>query len=227
MSKHKLHFKNTFLTGLLTVVPLILTLFLTVWLFTSVTNLIPALLKQFPGETMHGLLENQAFVLVVRLLGLGLIVFGIYFVGLITKGVLVRQLLAMLERLVERLPMIGTLYSTIKQMGNAILRGGGTGMFQKAVLIEYPRKDSYVLGFLTAEGATELEAKTGKDLLSIFVPTTPNPTSGFLLLLPRQDVTVLDMTVMEAMRLVISGGAVQPPGAAEANQDKDEGSNDG
>ena len=227
MSKPKPHFKSTFLTGVLTVVPLTLTLFLTVWLFNKVTGLIPIMLGTLPSQAVQDLLENPGFVLAVRIVGLGLIVFAIYFVGLIAKGVLVRQCLAALEGLVERLPMVGTLYSTIKQMGNAILRGGGTGMFKQAVLLEYPRKDSYVLGFLTAEGAAELEAKTGQDLLSIFVPTTPNPTSGFLLMLPRQDVTLLDMTVMEAMRLVISGGAVQPPWTAEAKQDKNEGRDDG
>ncbi|MBT7163325.1 MAG: DUF502 domain-containing protein [Victivallales bacterium] len=227
MSKPKPHFKNTFLTGVLTVVPLTLTLFLTVWLFNKVTGLIPIMLGTLPSQAVQDLLENPGFVLAVRIVGLGLIVFAIYFVGLIAKGVLVRQCLAALEGLVERLPMVGTLYSTIKQMGNAILRGGGTGMFKQAVLLEYPRKDSYVLGFLTAEGAAELEAKTGQDLLSIFVPTTPNPTSGFLLMLPRQDVTLLDMTVMEAMRLVISGGAVQPPWTAEAKQDKNEERDDG
>ncbi len=211
MNPSRLHFKNTFLTGLLTVVPLALTLIVSVWLFNQLTDLIPLLLRQIPSDAVEGLLENPAFVFAVRVIGLGLIVLGIYFVGLITKGVVVRELLAALERLVERVPMVGTLYSTIKQMGYAIFRGGGTGVFQEVVLIEYPRTGCYVIGFLTADAAGELNARTGLDLVSVFVPTTPNPTSGFLLMLPRADVTVLDMTVVDGMRLVISGGAVRPP----------------
>jgi len=210
------HFKHTFLTGLLTVVPLALTLIVSVWLFNQLTDLIPALLRQIPSVAVEGLLENPAFVLAVRVIGLGMIVVGIYFVGLITKGVLVRELLTALENLVERVPMVGTLYSTIKQMGNAMFHGSGAGMFQKVVLIEYPRTKCYVIGFLTADGAAELNARTGEDLISVFVPTTPNPTSGFLLMLPRTDVIVLEMTVMDGMRLVISGGAVRPPGGKAA-----------
>jgi uncharacterized membrane protein len=209
-STHHLHFKNTFLTGLVTVVPLGLTVAVTVWLFNALTDLIPKLLELIPNPIVEDLLKNPVFVLAIRIVGLVLIVIAIYLVGLIMKGVLVRQLLGVVEKLVERLPMVGTLYSTIKQMGNAILRGGGTGMFQKTVMLEYPRKGCYVIAFLTADGAEELAKRTDQDLVAVFVPTTPNPTSGFLLMLPRSDVMVLDMSVMEGMRLVISGGAVAP-----------------
>lgn len=214
------HFKRTFLAGLLTVVPLLLTISVSVWLFDLVTDLVPALLRLIPGTAVRDLLERPGSILLARLLGLGLVVLGVYLVGLFTKTMIVRQALVAGERLVERLPLVGTVYSTVKQMGNALFRADGEGMFQKVVLIEYPRRHCYVVAFLTAEGAEELKAKTGEDLVSVFVPTTPNPTSGFLLMLPRPSVTVLDMTVTEGMRLVISGGAVfpkvHPATAAEA-----------
>jgi uncharacterized membrane protein len=225
-NKPNLHFKNTFITGLITVVPLALTVFVSLWLFHTLTDLIPALLRQIPNAAVEGLLENRFFVFAVRLIGLGVIVLGIYFVGLITKGVLVRQLLGLVENVVERLPMVGTLYSTIKQMGHAILRGGGAGMFQKTVMLEYPRKGCYVIAFLTSTGAKELTARTGQDLVAVFVPTTPNPTSGFLLLLPRDEVMILDMTVMEGMRMVISGGAVTPPWREKPTVDPEWAQND-
>ena len=116
----------------------------------------------------------------------------------------------MLEKLLLRLPMVRTIYSTIQQIGRALIQGGGTGMFRQVVQIEYPKEGCYVLGFLTAEAAAECKAKSKRDLISIFVPTTPNPTSGFLLFVPREDVLFLEMTVVEGMRLVISGGAVAP-----------------
>jgi uncharacterized membrane protein len=220
-NKHELHFKKTFITGLITVVPLALTLFLTVWLFNTVTQLIPALLALIPSRVVKDLLEYPGFVLAMRIIGLGIIMLAIYLVGLIMKGMLVRQFLGVIENLVERLPMVGTVYSTIKQMGNAILRGGGTGMFQKAVMLEYPRKGCYVIAFMTADGADELTKRTDEDLVSVFVPTTPNPTSGFLLMLPRKDVMMLDMSVMEGMRLVISGGAVAPGWRAKPKDNPD------
>jgi uncharacterized membrane protein len=111
-------------------------------------------------------------------------------------------------------------------MGHAILRGGGAGMFQKTVMLEYPRKGCYVIAFLTSTGAKELTARTGQDLVAVFVPTTPNPTSGFLLLLPRDEVMILDMTVMEGMRMVISGGAVTPPWREKPTVDPEWAQND-
>ncbi len=202
--------RGTFLTGLLAVIPLSLTVFITLWTFDKVTGLIPKLLQLVPVPWVDELLNNRFSLFGIRVLGLFLIVFAIYLVGLVARNVIGRKIFSVVEQLVLKVPMVSTIYSTLQQIGRAIVRGGGTGMFRQVVLIEYPRSDVYVIGFLTAPASEECNRRAGREMLSIFVPTTPNPTSGFLLFLPREDVTVLDMSVMEGMRLVISGGAVHP-----------------
>ena len=136
---------------------------------------------------------------------------GIYLIGLIARNVFGRRLIHLLERLLLRLPLLGSVYSTVHQIGHAILAGTSNGMFRKVVLIEYPKKDSFAIGFVTADACASCNTASGHDLISVFVPTTPNPTSGFLLLLPKSDISFLDMSVAEGMRLVISGGVVRPP----------------
>ena len=116
----------------------------------------------------------------------------------------------MADWIMLKLPLLSTVYSTTRQIGEALWAPQGN-MFRKAVLLEYPRRGIYAIGFLTSENEEnwEIGEKTGKQLVSIFLPTTPNPTSGFLLLLPKEECIILDMKVADAMRLVISGGAVK------------------
>ena len=209
--KHKsLHFKATFLTGLLAIVPTLATVAITVWVFKFVTNLIPRILRLVPYPIIDELLGNRFSQFGIRIIGLFLIAGAVYLTGLFARNVVGGRLLRVLEKLLLHLPMVRTIYSTIQQIGRALVQGGGTGMFRQVVQIEYPKEGCYVLGFLTAEAAAECKAKSKRDLISIFVPTTPNPTSGFLLFVPREDVLFLEMTVVEGMRLVISGGAVSP-----------------
>jgi len=105
---------------------------------------------------------------------------------------------------------VRTVYNTVKQIRDTFVQQK-KAVFQKTVLIEYPRKGLWVLGFLTGEGKGEVQLRTAADLLNVFVPTTPNPTSGFLLMVPREEVHELDMSIGDAMKLIISGGAVVPP----------------
>ena len=134
----------------------------------------------------------------------------IFLIGYVTRYTLGQHLIRVTENIMLKLPIIRTIYSTIQQIGAAIWAQKG-GMFSEVVLFEYPRKGIYVIGFLTNENNSdewELKQKTGQELYSVFLPTTPNPTSGFLLFVPREDCKILDMDVTEAMRLIISGGAV-------------------
>ena len=118
-----------------------------------------------------------------------------------------RLLARFTEWLLLKVPLLRSVYVTSRQIGEALWTPKGN-MFRQVVLIEYPRKGIYTIGFLTNENKEEweLSAKTNKQLLSIFIPTTPNPTSGFLLFIPREDCQFLDMKVSEGMTLVISGG---------------------
>jgi len=119
------------------------------------------------------------------------------------------------ERLLDRVPFINTVYRTAKQIVDTFSHQQ-KAVFQEVVLIEYPRKDCYVIGFLTSEAKGEPQAATGEAIVNIFVPTTPNPTSGFLLMLPKTDITPLNMSIADGMKLIISGGAVVPNNGAVA-----------
>ncbi len=113
------------------------------------------------------------------------------------------------ERLLSRVPFVTNVYSTVKQVVDTF-RQQQKAVFQKVMLIEFPRKGMYAMGFLTGSGKGEIPKRTSEELLNIFLPTTPNPTSGYLLMVPKNEAVELDMTVGEGMKLVISGGAVVP-----------------
>lgn len=202
--------RYTFMAGLLVVIPIVVTTALTLWLFDRLTDLVPHLLSQLPFPVVHAMLEEPFGAFLVRLIGLVVLFAAVYVVGLVARNVVGRKLLQLLDAIILRLPMVRTIYSTVQQIGRAVLKGGGTGMFRQVALVEYPKAGTYAVAFVTASAADECIEKTGTPLTSLFVPTTPNPTSGFLLLVPEHEVIVLDMTVAEGMRLVISGGVVKP-----------------
>ena len=189
--------------GLLALAPLLVTFWLasfvylkmTGWAVTIVGNLAPDFLHMFGVRTS------------IRILTLLLIIALLLFVGEFTRYRIGKAFTRFTEWLLLKLPILNSIYRTSREIGEALWTPKGN-MFSKVVLIEYPRKGIFTLGFLTNENTAGCEpsAKTGKDLLSVFVPTTPNPTSGFLLFIPREDCTVLDMKVSEGMKLVISGG---------------------
>lgn len=129
--------------------------------------------------------------------------------GALVANFLGRKLLAVGERVVERIPLIRSLYSGVKKAAETILSDSGDS-FRKVLLIEYPRKGIWSIAFQTGEPLGEVQQKTDADVITVFVPTTPNPTSGYIVLVPRSDVTELDMSVEEGLRLVISLGVVTP-----------------
>ena len=133
-----------------------------------------------------------------------------------SRFVLGRIILGGLERLFNRVPFINTVYRTVKQIVDTFGQQK-KAVFQEVVLIEYPRKRCYDLGFLTSTAKGETQASTAEQIVNVFVPTTPNPTSGFLLMLPEEDVKRLQMSIADGMKLIISGGAVVPdPKTGEA-----------
>jgi uncharacterized membrane protein len=145
--------------------------------------------------------------------GLGVVIFLIFtvIVGWMAKGLIGRSLIRFAESLVERTPVVRTIYSGIKQISETIFAQSERS-FETACLIEYPRKGVWALGFIStdAKGEIAAKAKPDSDMVSVFLPTTPNPTSGFLLFFPKEDVIELDMTVEDAAKLVISAGLVYP-----------------
>ena len=198
--------RASFLTGLIVIAPI----GLTIWLIWTVVGwidgfVLPLVPYNFRPEQYIG----------INLRGVGVIIFLIFtvIVGWIAKGLLGRSLIRWAESLVERTPVVRSIYSGIKQIAETVFAQSERS-FEKACLIEYPRRGIWAIGFISTDTKGEVAAKTGVEngMVSVFVPTTPNPTSGFLLFFPKDDVIELDMTIEEAAKLVISAGLVYPNG---------------
>ncbi len=201
-------FRTDFLTGLVIVAPVMLT----VWVVLSVVNFVDARVLPLVPD-----FYNPATYLGRNLFGFGVVVFVLFtaFIGALTKGLFGRQIIRWGEGLFDRTPIVRSIYNGVKQIVETILNQSNQS-FQKACLIEYPRKGIWAVAFVSTDTMGEVPVKAGHtEMVSVFLPTTPNPTSGFLLFVPLKDVVPLDMSVEDAAKLVISAGLVLPP---EPNQ---------
>ncbi len=208
--------RNNFIAGLVVIAPIGLTL----WLIWSVVGLVDSFVWPFvPDAYQPEQLLNWAFGrsvlndtwITVNVRGIGVVIFLIFtiLVGWLGKGFLGRGFLRWGEGLVGRMPVVRSIYNGVKQIAETVFAQTEASV-DKACLIEYPRKGIYCIVFITTQTKGELVDKTGHELVSVFWPTTPNPTSGFLLFVPKQDVQVLDMTIEEGAKLIISAGLVEP-----------------
>ncbi|SLN60371.1 DUF502 domain-containing protein [Roseisalinus antarcticus] len=207
--------RNSFLTGIVVIAPV----GLTVWLIWTVVGWVDGFVWPFvPDSYQPNALINRflglegAERIEINVRGIGVIVFFVFtiMVGWIAKGIIGRSFISWGEGLVGRLPVVRSIYNGAKQLAETVFAQSETS-FEKACLIQYPREGIWAIGFISTEtrGEVPIKAQT-EDMLSVFVPTTPNPTSGFLLFFPRSDVVELDMTIEEAAKLVISAGLVYP-----------------
>lgn len=208
--------RNNFFTGLVVVLPVFLTIYM-LWAFVGFVDnrVLPLVPEQF----------NPRTYLDANVRGAGLVVFLIFttFVGSLMKGIFGRQLLRFGENLVDRVPVVRSIYNGAKQIVETITTSSDSN-FDRACMVEYPRKGIWAIAFISTSTSGELLTKSGqKEMYSVFLPTTPNPTSGFLLFLPAKDVIILDMDVEAAAKLVISAGLVMPPSAAELKAGKAQG----
>lgn len=199
--------RNAFVSGLLLLAPVGVTLFVVNFLIQKIGAPTRELFFFYIPVN-----ENEKVWIEYGLYVAAFFVVAIFItlLGWLSKRLLGRAILNFLERLIDTVPGIRNVYNTVKQIRDTFVQQE-KAVFQKSVLIEYPRKGIWVLGFLTGQGKGEIQHRTDADLLNIFVPTTPNPTSGFLLMLPSEEVHDLDMSIPDAMKLIISGGAVVPP----------------
>jgi len=200
--------RSNFLTGVVIVAPVLLTINLLWWAI----NVVDGFFVPWVPE-----IYNPSTYIGFNIPGFGVIVFLAFSaaVGALTKGLFGRQLLRFGESLVDRMPVVRSVYNALKQISETVLSKSKSS-FQKACIIEYPRKGIWAIAFVSTETGGEITPKIGEvDMLSVFLPTTPNPTSGFLLFVPLRDVIFLDMSVEDAAKLVISAGLVSPPTAEE------------
>jgi uncharacterized membrane protein len=206
--------RSSFLTGLVVIAPV----WLTVWLIWSVVGWIDGAVLPWvpnsyqPDKMIQDLLGLERDVQIdVR--GIGVVIFLVFtiIVGWMAKGFMGRSLIRFAEGIVERTPVVRSIYSGIKQISETVFAQTERS-FEKACLIEYPRKGIWAIGFISTTAKAEISDRAGEDggAMSIFLPTTPNPTSGFLLFVPAKDVIELDMSVEDAAKLVISAGLVYP-----------------
>ncbi len=194
--------RGYFLAGILVTGPTALTLYLT-WVFVnfidvSVGYILP---KEYNPETY----------LPFYIPGIGLIVavIGLTLIGAATAGYLGRILMRINERILVRMPIVRGVYSAVKQIFETVLAKQSKS-FREVVMIEWPRKEMWTIGFVTAPVEGEMALHSGSDSIAVYIPTTPNPTSGYLMFVPRKDAITLDMTVEDAIKYVISTGIVAP-----------------
>ena len=202
--------RASFLTGLVVVLPITLTIWLiwTVigWIDDWVLPLVPAAYQ--PDRLLQDLLgEDGDF----HIRGLGLIVFLVFtvIVGWIAKGLIGRSVIRWAEGLVDRLPVVRSVYNALKQIAETVFTSQGTN-FEHACLVQWPRPGVWALGLVSSRARGEIAERLSPDHIAVFMPTTPNPTTGFLMFVPTSDVVLLDMTFEEAAKLMISAGLVYP-----------------
>jgi uncharacterized membrane protein len=201
--------RSNFLTGLIVITPI----GVTIWLIWSLFGWIDSWVLPFiPNAYNPALLIRQYTGFEVDIRGIGVATFLVFtfLVGWIAKGLIGRSLIRWAESLVLSIPLIRSLYSGLKQIVETVLQQGQQN-FEKACLVEYPRKGIWAIAFISTTAKGEIARRHGpEEMVSVFLPTTPNPTSGFLLFLPKKDVIVLDMGVEDAAKLIISAGLVYP-----------------
>ncbi len=196
--------RSNFFTGLIIVAPVVITIYL---LWSVITFIDARIVPLVPS------LYNPSTYLGQDIPGFGVVIFLIStaIIGSLTKGLFGRQIIRLWEGIVSRTPVVRSVYNGLKQIVETVLSQSNSN-FQNACMIEYPRKGIWAIAFISTASKGEILEKTGEsEMLSVFLPTTPNPTSGFLLFVPRKDVIILDMTVEDAAKLVISAGLVIPP----------------
>jgi uncharacterized membrane protein len=187
--------------GLLIWLPIGVTIFVFRLLLSLMDQLLFLIPEQYRPEELLGF--------PVPGLGAALAVILLLATGMLVANFLGRRLVDFYESLLHRIPFVRTVYSAVKNFAEILLSDDGTS-FKKVLLIEYPRKGLYSVVFQTSEEAAEVQAKTGETIITVFLPTTPNPTSGFMLFVPKADTVELDMSVEEALKMVVSLGVVVP-----------------
>ncbi len=202
--------KKYLIAGLLVWLPLAITVWVLSWLLSALDGVFQSLLAATQAvlpDITHEVIEQLRHVpgLGVLVLAAGLILTGVFVTNIFGQW-WVRQW----DRILYKIPIVKSIYSSVKQVSDTLFSSNGNA-FREAVLVQYPRHGSWTIAFVTGAPSGEVAGKLPLDMLSVYVPTTPNPTSGFFLMMPRADVIALQMSVDEALKYVISMGVVAPP----------------
>ena len=193
--------RKYFVTGLLIWVPLAIT----IWVLNLIIGSMDQSLQLLPYRWQ----PRQLFGFNVPGLGVLLTVLVVFATGLFTRNIIGERLLNYWERLLGRIPIVRSIYSSVKQVSDTILSPNGQA-FRKALLVQYPRQGAWTIAFQTGAPSAEIRRLIPGEMVSVYVPTTPNPTSGFFLMVPRNEIIELSMSVDEALKYVVSMGVVTP-----------------
>jgi uncharacterized membrane protein len=201
-------FQTNFLAGLAVVLPAVISIAVVVWLFGTVSNITDKLLFAVPREWKYvdGTRSNIHWYWSLAALGLAISLVAL--VGRLARHYIGKKMIETGDYLLLRVPLLNKIYSTVKQVKEAF--AGHKSSFQQAVLVEFPRTGVYSLGFITSDQHNEVQFRTPQQVWSVFVPTTPNPTTGFLIFVPESQLTRLEMSVPDAIKCIISLGSVTP-----------------
>ena len=199
--------RNYFLTGLIVTAPIGITIALALWVINWIDGKIVPLIPQ--GFNPQFLFQDYVGI---HIPGIGLVVVlvGLTLIGFVAAGLVGRVMVRTGETLLNRMPVIRSVYGALKQIFETVLRSSSRS-FREVALIEYPRRGIWAIGFITTKTTGEVQNDIMEDVVNVFLPTTPNPTSGFLLFVPRKDLIVLDMNVEEAIKMIVSAGIITPP----------------
>lgn len=206
MERLKQDLKNDLIAGLLVLIPLATTIWLTITIATWVINFLTQIPKQLnPFDGLNPILVNILNLLV----GLAVPLLSILVIGLMARNIAGRWLLDVGERLLHAIPLAGQVYKTLKQLLETLLKDSH-GKFRRVVLVEYPRRGIWSIGFVTGIISHEIQNHISRPVISIFIPTTPNPTTGWYAIVPEEEVINLSMSVEDAFKIIVSGGIVAP-----------------
>lgn len=202
----KQNLKNDLIAGLLVVIPLATTIWLTITIATWVINFLTRIPKQLNSyDSMHPILVN----LVNLAVGLTVPLLCILLIGLMARNIAGRWLLDFGEQVLQAIPLAGPVYKTLKQLLETLLKDTN-GKFRRVILVEYPRQGIWALGFVTGILSSEIQPHLTRPMLNVFIPTTPNPTTGWYAIVPEDEVVNLSMSIEDAFKVIISGGIVSP-----------------
>ncbi|QLE57208.1 DUF502 domain-containing protein [Nostoc sp. TCL26-01] len=198
--------KNDLIAGLLVVIPLATT----IWLTITIANWVIDFLTQVPKQLnpFDGL--NPILVSILNLaVGFAVPLLSILVIGLMARNIAGRWLLDFGERLLQAIPLAGQVYKTLKQLLETLLKDSN-GKFRRVILVEYPRRGIWAIAFVTGVMSSEIQSQMSRPMLSVFIPTTPNPTTGWYAVVPEDEVVNLSMSVEDAFKVIVSGGIVAP-----------------
>lgn len=198
--------KNDLIAGLLVVIPLATTIWLTITIARWVIDFLTRIPKQInPYDNLNPILVNLLNIVV----GLTVPMLFILIIGLMARNIVGRWLLDVGERVLQAIPLAGAIYKTLKQLLETLLKDS-SNKFRRVILVEYPRRGMWALAFVTGKTSSEIQGKMNCSMLSVFIPTTPNPTTGWYAIVPEDEVLELSMSIEDAFKVLISGGIVGP-----------------